>query len=203
MSSRKIDEFHKETAVLRDVRQAQLGLLVVLGLCMSCAKGSGPAVSDKPLPEGQVVMTGVVFDRFESDQLIQRVRAEQMRLHRDEHKAAGTTVQATLFGEDLQAVPRAKVFAPRATVDLKTEITHLVGGVQVVDGSGRKMEAASVTYDAVTDRLYTSDPVRMTGANFVLTGQGLELSSGQDELRIGGPVELVFDGDSSAPRGRH
>ncbi len=138
-------------------------------------------------------MTGVVFDRFDADRLIQRAQAAKMRLHRDKHLAQGSAVRATLFAEDPSASPRAKVFAPAATVDFKTEITKLQGGVQVVDGEGREMSTDTVTYDAAKDHLYTADPVRMQGENFVLTGHGLALSPGEDELKIGGPVALQFE----------
>jgi len=137
-------------------------------------------------------MKGVVFDRFEADQLRQRARAQTMWLHRETHEARGQTVQATLFSAQAGQPPRAVLSAPAAETKLKGGITYLHGGVRIVDAEGRRLRTEALTYDAQKDHVLGAHPVTLEGANFELHGQGLQLQPGQDDLQITGPVQATF-----------
>lgn len=146
-------------------------------------------------------MKGVVFDRFEADQLRQRARAQTMWLHRETHEARGQTVQATLFSAQSGQPPRAVLTAPAAETKLKGGITDLHGGVRILDAEGRRLHTEALTYDARKDHVYGAQPVRIEGANFELHGQGLHLMPGQDDLQIVGPVQAIFQPEAKAAAG--
>lgn len=151
----------------------------------------------EPLAEGEVVLRGVVFDRFDGDRLAERVRAARMRLRREDQQIWAEQVDATRLPPDAQARP-LRVRAPEGRFDAAGRTSRLFGGVEVVDAEGRMLETESVEHDAAQDRLHTEDPVRVRGPDFTLEGRGFELRGPEDQLEIGGPVRAVF---TPAPRG--
>lgn len=170
-----------------------------VALLAGCEISPQPDVLREPLSEDEVVLRGVVFDRFEEGQLRERVKAERVVLERGREVVRGQQVRAMRFETGPEGPPRAVAQAPIGRVEAATRTAQLSGGVTVRDAQGRVLETATVTHDAAQDRLHGASPVVVRGDDFQLEGRGFELRLGDDQLRIEGPVRATVEPVNDPP----
>lgn len=157
-----------------------------------------PPVTAVPTARQQVLLEGVIIDRFEGDRLRDRTAVRRAELDRASGVVRGDQVRTELYGATGPLVPRGELSAEHATSELGPGRVTLEGGVRLADPEGRVVRTERLVYEGPSERISTDAVVSLEGQNFRAQGQGLVGQLDQGIIEIGAPLSARVE-----PEPRH
>jgi hypothetical protein len=142
-------------------------------------------------------LKAITLERIHRDQVVMRLEAPSADLHIDGTQLSVQSPAGTVWpGADGGAVTWT---AATIEADL-VRGAYVLTGVRASDGSGRHAESPRVVVPADGGLLRADPPVRLSGPNFWLVGEGGATADGRTgELTLLGPVEArVWPADAGA-----
>ena len=158
---------------------------MLLLACAACERAT-PAVVPPQASPNQIVVQGVVLDRWAADQHRYRATAQRARIDRGTGRVRAERIVVRAY--DAAGEVSARIEAMTATGTVDGETFELSGGVRLTDARARVLEAERAAVDVGTDRFRAPAPVKLRGDNFTATGGAMDVRMSEGRVRVAGPV---------------
>jgi len=149
---------------------------------------SGGQVVERPAAAGGgFVMDGVLFTQLKNGVLDWQIQAGRLYSGDNPDLLRLETVEARVFKE---TEPRFVITGREGEYDSKRKLLLMRDQVSVQTAKGLLVQAASLSYDDQARMISTGEPVRITGRNLEVSGQGLDYDMTDDSYEVGGRVKV-------------
>lgn len=174
----------------RMLRVALLGTMVALVATLLIFIVGGPArrVPQASVPvlsqKADAGLHGFSFVQSKDGLVDWKIQARQAQLFEVDSKAVLNDVQVTLMGRDGVTMT---VAGDEGTINTGTKnfvISKRSGNLALVTNSGFTIYTPRITWDDQSQRIWTDEPVRITGPRLEVTGQGMDAFLATREMRV-------------------
>ena len=182
----------KMPSTLHVTRAALLGVMLALLATILIFVAVGPA---RRVPQASVVpvlpqradagMQGFSFTQSKGGVVDWKIQARQAQLFEADAKAMLTdNVQVTLMGADGVTMTVTGDEGTLNTVSKDFMISKHSGNLALILNSGFTIYTPRIKWDNAALRIWTDEPVRITGPRLEVTGQGLDAFLPSREMRV-------------------